>query len=41
LPLGLIYLGPLFIFFYVFLGAAEAGELIQEYDYTDDFVTED
>jgi hypothetical protein len=39
--LGLIALGPLFIFFYTFLGAAGAGELIPKYDYTDDFAAED
>jgi hypothetical protein len=39
--LGLIALGPLFIFFYAFIGAAGAGELIPKYDYTDDFAAED
>jgi hypothetical protein len=39
--LELIALGPLFIFFYVLIGAAGAGELIPEYDYTDDFAAED
>jgi hypothetical protein len=31
----------LFIFFYALLGAARAGELIPEYDYTDDYTTKD
>jgi hypothetical protein len=31
--LELTALGPLFIFFYVIIGAAGAGELILEYDY--------
>jgi hypothetical protein len=39
--LELIALGPLFIFFYAFIGAAEAGELISEYDYADDSTVED
>jgi hypothetical protein len=39
--LELIPLGPLFIFFYALIGAAGAGELISEYDYTDDFTAED
>jgi hypothetical protein len=39
--LELIALGPLFISFYVLLGAAGAGELNPEYDYTDDFTVED
>jgi hypothetical protein len=39
--LELIALGPLFIFFYVLIGAAGAGELIPEYDYTDKFAAED
>jgi hypothetical protein len=39
--LELIALGPLFIFFYVLIGAVGAGELIPEYDYTDDFAAED
>jgi hypothetical protein len=39
--LELIALGPLFILFHAFLGAAGAGELISEYDYADDFATED
>jgi hypothetical protein len=39
--LELIALGPLFIFFYVLIGAAGVGELISEYDYTDDFTAED
>jgi hypothetical protein len=39
--LELITLGPLFIFFYTLIGAAGAGELIPEYDYTDDFAAED
>jgi hypothetical protein len=39
--LELIALGPLFIFFYVLIGAAGAGELIPEYDYADDFAAED
>jgi hypothetical protein len=30
-----------FIFFSALIGAAGAGELIQEYDYTDDFAEED
>jgi hypothetical protein len=29
------------MFFYVFIGAAGAGELIPEYDYADDFAAED
>jgi hypothetical protein len=39
--LELIALGPLFIFFYVLIGAAGAGELIPECDYADDFTAED
>jgi hypothetical protein len=39
--LELIALGPLFIIFYAFIGAAGAGELIPEYDYADDFAAED
>jgi hypothetical protein len=39
--LELIALGPLFIFFYAFIGAAEVGELISEYDYADDSTVED
>jgi hypothetical protein len=39
--LELIALGPLFIFFYALLGAAGVGELNSEYDYADDFATED
>jgi hypothetical protein len=39
--LELIALGPLFIFFYVLIGAAGARELILEYDYADDFALED
>jgi hypothetical protein len=39
--LELISLGPLFIFFYAFIGAVGAGELIPEYDYADDFIAED
>jgi hypothetical protein len=39
--LELIALGPLFIFFYALTRADGAGELIPEYDYTDDFATED
>jgi hypothetical protein len=39
--LELIALGPLFIFFYVLIGAAGARELILEYDYADDFASED
>jgi hypothetical protein len=39
--LELIVLGPLFIFFYVLIGEAGSGELIPEYDYTDDYATED
>jgi hypothetical protein len=31
----------LFIFFYALIGAAGAGELIPEYDYTDDFAVKD
>jgi hypothetical protein len=38
--LELIALGPLFIFFYVLIGAAVAGELNPEYDYADDFAAE-
>jgi hypothetical protein len=37
----LIALGLMFIFFYMLLGAAGAGELIWEYDYADDFAAED
>jgi hypothetical protein len=40
-PLELIALGPLFIFFYALIGAAGAGELTPEYDYTNDFTAED
>jgi hypothetical protein len=40
-PLELIALGPLFIFFYALIGAAGAGELIPKYDYADEFTTED
>jgi hypothetical protein len=39
--LELIALGPLFIFCYVLIGVAGAGELILEYDYADDFTAED
>jgi hypothetical protein len=39
--LEFIALGLLFIFFYTLVGAAGAGELIPEYDYTDDFTAED
>jgi hypothetical protein len=39
--LELIALGPLFIFFYVLIGAAGAGELNLEYDYADEFAAED
>jgi hypothetical protein len=39
--LELIALGPLLIFFYTLIGAAGAGELNPEYDYTDDFAVED
>jgi hypothetical protein len=39
--LGLIAIGPLFIFFYALIGAAGAGELNPEYDYADDFAAED
>jgi hypothetical protein len=39
--LELIPLGPLFIFFYAFIGAAGAWELNPEYDYADDFAAED
>jgi hypothetical protein len=35
--LELIALGPLFIFCYVLIVVARAGELIPEYDYADDF----
>jgi hypothetical protein len=38
--LELIALGPLFIF-YALIGAVGAGELILEYDYTDNFAAED
>jgi hypothetical protein len=37
----LIALGPLFIFFYALIGAAGARELNPEYDYADDFTTDD
>jgi hypothetical protein len=40
-PLELIALGPLFIFFYALIGVAGAGELIPEYDHIDDFTAED
>jgi hypothetical protein len=39
--LDLIAIGLLFIFFYALMGVAGAGELIQEYDYADDFATKD
>jgi hypothetical protein len=39
--LELFALGLLFIFSYALIGAAGAGELIPEYDYTDDFTAED
>jgi hypothetical protein len=39
--LELIIVCPLFIFFYVLIGAAGAGELIPKYDYADDFTAED
>jgi hypothetical protein len=39
--LELIAHGPLIILFYALIGAAEAGELIPEYDYTDNFAAED
>jgi hypothetical protein len=39
--LELIASGPLFIFFYVFIGAAGARELNLEYDYADEFAAED
>jgi hypothetical protein len=38
--LELIALGLLFIFFYALIGAVGVGELISEYDYTDDFTVE-
>jgi hypothetical protein len=34
-------LGPLFILFYALIGAVGAGELNSEYDYVDDYATED
>jgi hypothetical protein len=39
--LELIALEPLFIFFYMLIGAAGAGELILEHDYADDIAAED
>jgi hypothetical protein len=39
--LELISIGPLFIFFYVLIGAAGAGEQNPEYHYADDFAAED
>jgi hypothetical protein len=39
--LGLIALGLLFILFYALIGAAEAGDLILEYDCADYFAAED
>jgi hypothetical protein len=39
--LELIALEPLFILFSALIGAAGAGELNPEYDYTDDYVVED
>jgi hypothetical protein len=39
--LELIAIGPPFIFPFTLLGEAGAGELIPEYDYTDDFTAED
>jgi hypothetical protein len=38
--LELIALGPLFILFYVLVGATRAGELNPEHDYTDDYAAE-
>jgi hypothetical protein len=40
-PLELIALGLLFIFFYTLIGAAGAGELIPKYDYADEFTAKD
>jgi hypothetical protein len=37
--LELIAIGPVFILFYAIIGAAGAGELNMEYDYTDDYPT--
>jgi hypothetical protein len=37
----LVALGPLFISFNALIGAAGAGELNPEYDYTDNFAAED
>jgi hypothetical protein len=39
--LELIVLGLPFIFFFALITAAGAGELIPEYDYADDYATED
>jgi hypothetical protein len=39
--LELIAIGLWFISFYALIGVAGAGELIPEYDYTDDFAMED
>jgi hypothetical protein len=39
--LELIALGPLFIFFYVLIGAAGAGVLNPKYNYADDYAAED
>jgi hypothetical protein len=39
--LELIALGLLFIFFYALIGTTGAGELNPEYDYADDYATED
>jgi hypothetical protein len=39
--LELIAIRPLFIFFYMLIGVAGAGELNPEYDYADDFAAED
>jgi hypothetical protein len=39
--LELIAIGHIFIFIYATIGAAGAGELSTEYDYTDDYVADD
>jgi hypothetical protein len=39
--LELFAIGPVFILFYVLIGAAGAGELNPEYDYANDYAVDD
>jgi hypothetical protein len=39
--LKLISIGSVFILFYTLIGAARAGELSSEFDYTDDYIADD